>query len=415
MKLVHKLNIRYLQFSVLIIFLFVVMLYAVLSYVITEEVDEKLLTTQNMIRHRIGSAPLQSIEPFIIVDETEVAEPFFVFSDTTIYNPINNDKETYRQLCSVIRLNGKYYKIIVRESKLDSDDLLESIAGLAAAVLCLLVASLFVINYLINRSVLKPFYKDLERVKKFSLHDMTPIELSKSEITEFDHLNQSIVALTDRVITDYKILKQFSENASHELQTPLAIIRTKLEKLINTNDLSSKQLETIQAINGAVDRLVRLNKSLILLTKVENDQFTDVRDIHLAGFIRDALELIQELIDLKNLDVKTNLNEQCTIKMSATLLEILINNLLANAVHHTKAGGAVDIQLKTNELVIKNSGYKKLDNPDKIFERFYKVNPASHSIGLGLSIVNKICETQGFQISYEFEKNRHIFRLLFSL
>ncbi len=415
MKLLHKLNSRYLQFSVLIFLLFVVALYAILSRVITEEVDEKLTSTQHLIQHQVESGSVQSIEPFIIVKETEASETSSEFSDTTLVNPVNNDKETFRQLCSICRINGDFYKIIVRESRLDSDDLLESIALIAAVMLFLLAGSLFTINFFINRSVLKPFYQDLERVKQFSLQDMVPVQLSDSEITEFDLINKSIETLTNKVVADYKNLKQFSENASHELQTPLSIIRTKLEKLINTNSLSTPQFKIIQDINTAVDRLARLNKNLILLAKVENKQFADVQELRPVDFIRDALELLQELIDLKNLNVKTSLNEQCTIKMSGTLLEILINNLLTNAVHHTKAGGAVDIQLNGNKLVIKNSGDKKLQNPDKIFERFYKDDPSSQSIGLGLSIVKKICETHGFQISYSFEKNMHIFQLLFSV
>jgi signal transduction histidine kinase len=242
---------------------------------------------------------------------------------------------------------------------------------------------------------------------------LCPLTLTNTGISEFDELNAVITALTDKVISDYKTLKQFSEDASHELQTPLSIIRAKVESLLNMHHPTLEQTEIIQSIYSSVERLSKLSRSLVLLTKVENRQFRDIQQINLKESIQHRLFEFQELIQLKKLKVKTQFADDGMIHMSPSLADILINNLISNAINHNLVGGIIEIELFEHEFIICNSGEKQLETPEKIFERFHKQNQASKSIGLGLAIVKKICDTHNMKVSYSFKVDRHCFRLEF--
>lgn len=414
MKLIHKINIQYFVFSLIIMMVFTVAIYYSFSYILSEELDEKLLTTCNWVQQYIeGENQLPSFEPFILIDEIETHSEHRLFSDTTLTIDFENEPEEFRQLETIKKINNFTYRIIIRESKLESDELLGNIAGLASLALLVLAGSLFIINYLINRSVWIPFYKNLNLVRQFSLQELSPITLISTRISEFENLNEVIKVLIEKVISDYNTLKQFSEDASHELQTPLSIIRAKLESLIDTNNLTESQSEIIQSIYSSVERLSKLNKSLVLLTKVENRQFTDRQEIKLKESIQNRLAEFQELINLKKLILKTSFVDGFRINMSPSLADILINNLLSNAINHNSYGGMIEIRLIKKEFIICNSGEKQFENQEKIFERFYKVNQSSKSIGLGLAIVKKVCDTHNIKVSYAFSENKHCFSLKF--
>ncbi len=415
MKLLHKLNIQYLKFSIPLTLLFGAGLYFILSAVINEEVDEKLAADSRLVENRIAKGFIPGLEPFAMVEKIPERPPYRKFSDITITDPVEDELETVRQLETVTSIGGSTYRIRVSEPKIDAEDLLQTIAGLTVLILCLLTGSLFFINAYIHRSVMKPFYDDLEQIRRFSLQDLEPLRLSQSGIQEFDHLNRIITELTAKGLSDYRTLKQFTENASHELQTPLAVIRTRLETLINDGGLSDRQSERIYDVYSAVDRLSRLNRNLILLTRVENRQFTDIEKIPLADFIRKSAAAFQEILDMKQITTNMDLDASVRIFMSPGLAEILMNNLLSNAVNHNRTGGAISIHLSSDTLTVTNTGSGPVAQPGRIFERFYKENPSSKSAGLGLAIVQKICDINHIRIRYTFENGSHCFRLQFPL
>lgn len=412
MKLLNKINIRYFLFSVTLLILLGIAINFVLFYIISEELDEKLLHIQKRITAQIKNEnQVPVIKPYIEVIEVADRQEQSYFSDTIIENLHEKEMEEFRQLISIKTINGKTFKIIVRESKLESHELFESIALIIFLAFIVLVFILFVVNSRIAKSVWLPFYNNLKLVKKFSLNDLSPLHLKPTGIKEFNELNKVIFSLTEKVISDYKSIKQFSENASHEIQTPLTIISAKLESLINGNGLNTEQLEKVKSIYSSVHRLSRLNKSLLLLTKIENKQFRDDEEISIRKVIEEKLIEFQELISLKNLQLETNLNEDISKVMSPLLADLLVNNLISNSINHNKEKGKIKIEIKERQLSISNSGDTLLSNSGNIFNRFYKENPSSKSVGLGLAIVKKICDTHNIKITYSFKENMHFFML----
>lgn len=416
MKLLNKLSLRYLLFSLIILILMGCVTYFVLSYVIKEEMDEKLKSSLNRIKYDIDkNNHFYTLEPFTNIDRVKKQKKYLKYADTKVKVGKRNHKEEFRQLTTVTKINGKYYKIIIRESKLESKDFLRSLALITFSGFIVLIVCLILINRRIAKSVWAPFYKNLELAKSFSLHKHKPLEVAPSNIHEFNELNIVLNNLTNKAINDYQNLKQFSEDASHEIQTPLAIIKSKIENLLDNNNFDLKQTESLNSIYRSVHRLSKLNKNLLLLTKIENKQFGEPEEISLKRVILLKLEEFNELLSLKGITLTTVTNTDVKIKMSPIVAEILVNNLISNAIKHSPENAEIRIKIEMNEISFLNSGVKAIKNPDLLFNRFYKEDTTSSSVGLGLAITKKICENNGIKYQYLFVDGFHLFKLIFKL
>jgi len=201
------------------------------------------------------------------------------------------------------------------------------------------------------------------------------------------------------------MLKSFADNASHEMQTPLAIINAKLDLMIQDQGLEERHLRQLQAMYDAVARLRNLNQSLLLLTKIENNQFVHTDDVMLMRSIEDKLVQLEDLIRAKGLELATGLDGS-RARMNAYLADILLNNLLVNAVRHNPDGGRIQIRLQEGELSIRNTGPPLSFDPMSLFDRFTK-GLDSDGTGLGLAIVKQICDNYGFALSYRYEDALH--------
>ena len=226
-------------------------------------------------------------------------------------------------------------------------------------------------------------------------------------------MNQAVTQMTGRVKKDYEALKNFTENASHEMQTPLAIINSKLDVLIQDETISEFQMQQLQGIYNALDRLSNLNQSLLLLTKIENNQFTALDNIVLDNLIKEKLTQFEELLESKKLTISTQL-EKTTIQCNKQLADILINNLLNNAIRYNRQNGSIAITLSANTLQIANSSFLPALDSQKIFQRFYRhADTNQDGNGLGLSIVKQISDRMGYAVHYEFADDRHLFSIHF--
>ena len=221
--------------------------------------------------------------------------------------------------------------------------------------------------------------------------------------------------MTRQLSRDYRELKEYTDHTTHELQTPLAVIKSKTELLIQSKNLGPDEMKLIQAINASVNQLSRLNSTLTLITRIENRQFTEVKEISIAGLLDRHTEMLQELIELRNIAVKkTYSHEAKKIGMDEGLADILVANLLKNAIVHNLDGGAIELEIGSDRLIISNSGPPLPFYEEEIFRRFARNTGKGSSFGLGLSLVRKICESYGFRIGYVYEDDRHYFTLVFS-
>lgn len=408
MKLINKINQRYLVFSALIMIFLGLGIIISVRLIINEETDEKLEHTGKTIAQQIEKEnKLISLEPYISVKTINYKDDSKYFSDTVFFDG-DKEGEKFRELILVENIHNKTYQIVIRESVVESDDLIEGISLVILVALVLLLLSLFLINRKISKSVWSTFYINLKKLKHFSLIELTPFEPEKSSILEFKELNEVIKTLTEKVIHDYGVLKQFSEDASHELQTPLAVIRAKIESLLNGNQLNSVQSEKIQAISNSVNKLSRINNGLLLLTKIDNNQFTQFELLSIHQMIIEKIEYFKELAELKGKEINYSCKSEWNIQGNKNLLDILINNLLSNAINYGGSSGKIDIDLEYNKLIIKNPGDEAIINRFKMFERFNKESD-SGSVGLGLAISKHICNVHKLFIEYSFEKGAHVF------
>jgi len=415
MKLLSKLNSRYILYSLSITMVSGLMIYLVISAVVSNQLDEKLSgISQRIVEKLYNGGQIEWLLPFVEVSKIERTKESSSFSDTLIMNTNENELEEYRQLTVCQQINDSYYEIVVRESKIESEDLIGSLAGITLLAILFLTGSLILVNRKVAKSIWTPFYKNLEAIKGFSLQKQSVILFEPSGITEFDTLNEVITGLTNQIISDFRTMKQFSEDASHEIQTPLAIITAKLESLLNDQELNENQLKSIQSAHISAQRLSKLNKALLLLTKIENNQFPSIEKIDISKIILEKLEEFQELIELKEITVDLQIMKELIVEINPVLMDIFISNLLTNSINHNISGGVISVIINDAGLEIKNTGATAALDPEKIFLRFYKENQTVKSIGLGLAIVSKICMVQSWRISYLYTKPLHSFLIAFN-
>ena len=315
--------------------------------------------------------------------------------------------DRFRCLSKVIYLNKKPYRFNVETNIEETQETIFFISITTVFLFVLIVGGLLFLNRRLSKSVWKPFRNTLDKLKTFSLNNQTKIEFSKTDVSEFDELNQSLTKLIEHNVSVYKTQKEFTENASHELQTPLAILKNKLDILLQNQDLTEKQYQIAEEMNRALSRSSRINKNLLLLAKIDNKQF-DSETFHLNELLNQSLEILQEHFEQKNISVKTEISDNVKVNGNIGLTEVLINNLIINAIRHTSINGSISIKLNNSVFEVSNSGTEKL-NSDLLFKRFSRFSKDNNGSGLGLAIVQEICKSQNWTIDYRFENYNHIF------
>lgn len=315
--------------------------------------------------------------------------------------------DRFRCLSKVIYLNKKPYRFNIETNIEETQETIFFISITTVFLFVMIVGGLLFLNRRLSKSVWKPFRETLDQLKTFSLNNQTKIEFSKTDVSEFDELNQSLTKLIEHNVSVYKTQKEFTENASHELQTPLAILKNKLDILLQNQDLTEKQYQIAEEMNRALSRSSRINKNLLLLAKIDNNQFEN-SEIHLDELLNQSMEILQEHFEQKNISVNTEISSNIKVNGNIGLTEVLINNLILNAIRHTPINGSISIKLNNSVFEVSNSGTEKL-NSDLLFKRFSRFSKDNNGSGLGLAIVQEICKSQNWTIDYRFENNNHIF------
>lgn len=316
-----------------------------------------------------------------------------------------------RALIFSVKVGNQYYTAFVSKSEEETEDLLLLIMYITAGMILLMLGVLFLANRLLLRRIWQPFYRTLEGIRAFNLSSRQVLPAAPTDIEEFQRLDEAARQMTGQISRDYEMLKNFTENASHEMQTPLAIINSKLDLLIQDANLGEQHHRPVQAMYDAVSRLRQLNQSLLLLTKIENNQFPQTESVDLAPLIEEKLTQLEDPLKDRQLEVHREL-EAARVPINSYLADILLNNLLTNAIRHNKTAGQVDIRLGERSLKISNSGPPPNFDPATIFDRFVK---GSHSggTGLGLAIVRQICDNYHFPVGYTYAGELHTVEVLF--
>ncbi len=415
MKLLHKTTRLYLLFSALMLAVTGCVLYVLLTQIIEAEITEKLLVNkERIVRQLKAGKAVPSLPPVIEIEETETQSPdTFFIRNTALFDPEEGETEPFLEVRCFESINGKTYVITLRQVVLEPHDYLNSIGLVLAVGLALLLLGLLWQNWRISKIIWQPFFENLEVLKHFKVQNEQPERLSETNVSEFRELNVAIEKLTRKARSDYRSLKEFTENASHEMQTPLAVIRAKLEEALQSPKLTEQQARQLETANSAVQRLARLNRSLLLLAKIENHQFPEMEAVSVLSQINQQNTNLEDFIKEKQLTLKMEVKGEAIVKSHPVLMETLLSNLLSNAIRHNVTGGEIEVVLSENLLVISNTGASSGLPSEQMFERFRKSNGQEASVGLGLAIAKTICDNYGWELNYHHESGRHIFSVVF--
>lgn len=296
----------------------------------------------------------------------------------------------------------------IRKSLIESNELLTFITVTMLVVLTVGYSLLYLFQRRISKTIWKPFFETLSKAKDFDVNHGAGLHLGRDKIYEFDQLNSSLMKMTEKIAGDYRSLKEFTENASHEIQTPLALINGRVEELIQSKEISGEGMKWLQDIHESTMRLSKLNQALLLLARMDNGQFYEREPMDLGAVMHKRITEQEEIFGLKGIRVTFEERSKFVHPMHPILTEVLLTNLLNNAVkHNIPHDGIINVVVYNRQLMISNTGTKLLSQPDSLFQRFKKGNPSSSSLGLGLAIVKKICEISHLDINYSVENDMH--------
>lgn len=419
MKLLKRTVNNYIVYSILLLVVCTPLFYLAIQHLFVVELEEELfhhkqnfINTAKLLQSENDLQIYQLInEEFKLTEASQwpVADSLFSY---TQYDSLEKEQIPFRALRTGVIINKKQYALIIRESIVGNTKLVTAIVLIQIALLILLLVGFILINRKLSKEVWHPFYIILEKLKKYQIDKDLAIELPHSSTLEFRDLSEAIIQLVNKSRDAYLSQKEFTENASHELQTPLAIIRSKLELLIQDKEITQDQAEIISSLLDATDRIARLNKNLLLLSKIENRQFLTRQEIAVQSVLHPCLELYKQMAQDKKVKIVTQIESETTVNGSQILFDILLSNLISNALRHTQEQSEIIIRIDSTSLQVSNPG-EPLKNPDKIFERFNRESNNNHGNGLGLAIVKKICDVEGYRVDYQYTDNNHLFTVKF--
>ncbi len=390
--------------------------YFAINYIATDQLDRNLTEEAEEVDDYIGEnqklpKQVDFDEDITVFFKTNSKKKALRFFDTVYINPKEKKEEPGRAISGIVSLKGQNYQFIITVSRESTEFLIQIIALITLTLAICLLLILFLTNKYILNGLWQPFYDTLNQLNSLNVLDKLDLILPKNKVDEFNALNDAVYSMTSRVKTDYEHLKEFTENASHEMMTPLAVITSKLDTLIQDESLKPEQFDQINDIYLATNKLSRLNQTLLLLVKIENNLIDDTETINLDEFITEKTKQFNELVSAKGLLVELNLTKT-NIIASKYLLDLLLNNLLSNAIRHNTNNGKIVITLNPNTLIIENTGNKNPLNKLTLFNRFQKGNQ-SEGTGLGLTVVKNICNLYHWEISYNYINNLHSFSITF--
>ncbi len=418
MSLITKTTLFYLAIILIVFGIGGVTIYHEVKKVVALETDYALMYNFRLAQKALSDGEnIESIQTEKIqisnLGISSIVDTNYAFSDTIAMHPQLKRLEAHRHLTTYRILNDTTYKFDLLEVFIEEDDVLEGVFGVISRLFIVLSFVLLLFSFLVSRKLFEPFKGILENINRFNLKKDEPINLPQTTTKEFKELNSFVEKMTQKARQDYISLKEFSENASHEMQTPIAVAQGKLELLLESPNLNPEQLGLIQTANESLSKLSKLGHALSLLTKIENEEFSQLQSIDFSKIVSKSFSNFQDIGALKGIKMESHLLDDVKLNIEPSLADILVSNLLKNAIQHNEEAGWVKLELNHQYLEISNSGKQPSLPTDHFFERFRKNNQTSASLGLGLPIVKKICEVNGLKIHYNYSDNVHLVNISF--
>lgn len=392
-----------------------ILIYYFTQLILVDEMDSDLIGIEGNISNYISryntfpkGNPLD--EERLNFTETGLIKPIRNVKLLKLYSIREKKLHNFRQLEFPILYNQKWFKVSVAKPVEGMHHLSRALFIVSFLTILITILFSFFLNRIFIKRLWEPFYKSIEIMRNFKIGSNYDLIFPKSNIEEFSFMNNSFLLASEKAKRDYLSLKEFTENASHEMQTPLSIIRSKLDILIQDEELTEKQGILVKVAYSSIKKLSRLNQSLLLLSKIENQQFDIVQEVRLDLKLVEMISQFQELWENNHISGNIDLGKSF-ISMNPDLLDILLNNLFSNAINHNISPGIINIELKHKYFRICNTGVLEELDSSRLYDRFYKASVISNNNGLGMSIISQICNVSSIRISYAYRSNLHCFTL----
>jgi signal transduction histidine kinase len=390
--------------------------YFIINHIVNNVVNEILKNESQRIQYIIekeGAIPQSNYITEITTFDKNISL-LDRFSDTLVYEVYSNKLIPYRTYEFAALIDSKQHKVTIRHILLETNKLILWVFISTALMLIFLALGLFFVNQKISVRTWKPFFRNLSILKDYDVTKKNPVQFESCSISEFETLFEVVKTLINQVEESFHNLKEFNENISHEMQTPLAIIRNKMVLLLESQSFDEKEVQWIQSAYQEVNKLSKIGKSLTLISRIENREFRRLDSIDLSDILDNIILNMEEILEFKNIKMTVELNP-AKVKCDSILANILFTNFLKNAIQHNQEGGYIKIVLNIEKFEIENSGEEMEIDKAQLFNRFYRGNKSNNplGLGLGLAINQKICELYGFRLNYDYHEGVHKLTLFF--
>ncbi|MCG6188467.1 sensor histidine kinase [Maribellus maritimus] len=374
----------------------------IIEYITYEETDEFLTyEMERLVRYHEENNDLPDFHKVAdIIPDLKLEQP--VFKDTLLLESGDNEMVPHRELRFSINHNGHDFTIVIRHLLLGRDDIAQGTIFIITGLIFLIGIFLVLTLNIVAGRIWHPFYKTLNKITHHKIGSPPP-DFDKTTIDEFSQLNSTLHSFLKKITDDFQHNKEFNENASHELQTHLAVIKANAGKLLGEGNKTA-HLEELNKIYSAATKLSQIQKSLLLLSKINNREFNNNEKINFETILESSLKTFDEVAAIREIKISKE-TRPCTLLMDTGLAEILVNNLIKNAVKHNIQRGSISVKLTDKSLIIENSGQGFSGNPKLLLQRFSKGK--NGNIGIGLAIVKEICEIYKFKLSYAISETNH--------
>ena len=383
---------------------------------INDETDDALDEFSDIVISRVlsGREMPSNIGANILYDIIPIGRQFaqdhpsirYYFNDE--YFP-SIGKEPARVLTTVFMTDGgEYFLLKAYTPTIDKEELMQGTLVWVVILYFALLITVMMVTVLVFYRNMRPLYRLLEWLDRFKVGGQNPPLDNPTGISEFKKLNVAAEKALGRYEEAFEAQKEFIGNASHELQTPLAVMGNRIEWLLDNTDLDEKQIGELLGIQRTLGGVVRLNRTLLLLTKIDNRQFPESTDVDIPEMLEESVELFSEIYADKDIKVEFSRSDSLTVRMNESLARTLTGNLLKNAYIYTRTGGMIRISVSGRTMEIANTGDRALDG-DHIFDRFYKSGGREGALGLGLALVGAVQRYYSLDVGYRFEGGMHIF------
>lgn len=412
--------IRSLIFPLLLIFgVWSVAFYFILTDELIDEVDDQLeVYSEHIIRQWLSGEALPDSTDgsnntyYIrqITAEEAAMDKKVEYEYKNIYIAAKLEDEPARVMHTIFERNdGTWWKLTVKTPVYERNEVISTILVATSILLVVMMVAIIGIFAWVFVRHTRPLYKVLGYLDSYVIGNPQALN-NETDVTEFQQLNASVIDCINRIEAVYERERRFIGDASHELQTPLAVCQNRIEMLINDATLTEQQLTELAKMQQTITELIRLNKTLLFLSKIENNQYIEQTEVVINAKAKRQMEMLAEVYESKGITINLYEKGQWTLLANDELMASLVSNLLRNAYIHSLSHSTIDVYIKEGALSIANTSEGEALDASRLFDRFYRGSHSKkHSNGLGLSIVKAICETSHLKVEYTFEQGKHIF------